>query len=206
MGGMGGMGGGSGCKISMLWNWYTIDACFISRTWRITSRGMFAGSCIGVICLVCSLEFLRRLGKEYDRYLVRQFERRSYQGAPSELSDERLTNERSYQGAQSEGSDERLTDGRSSGGAKVFSVAAMRRLRRQGTFKPNVVQQFTRALLHMMQFGVAYFIMLLAMYYNGYIIICILIGALVGSFLFNWESLGGVARQSDAEDPTVCCG
>jgi hypothetical protein len=30
MGGMGGMDGGMGgasCKISMLWNWYTIDAC-----------------------------------------------------------------------------------------------------------------------------------------------------------------------------------
>ena len=28
MGGMGGMDMGSGkCKISMLWNWYTVDAC-----------------------------------------------------------------------------------------------------------------------------------------------------------------------------------
>lgn len=33
---------------------------------------MFAGSCIGVIFLVISLEFLRRLGKEYDRFLLRQ--------------------------------------------------------------------------------------------------------------------------------------
>ena len=27
---------------------------------------MFAGSCIGVICLVLSLEFLRRVAREYD--------------------------------------------------------------------------------------------------------------------------------------------
>jgi solute carrier family 31 (copper transporter), member 1 len=147
---------------------------FISRTWRITSKGMFAGSCIGVILLVCSLEFLRRLGKEYDRYLVRQFERQAYQRTPSEMSDE--PSDRAAAGP---------------GGAKGFTTSASRRTTHKRTFKPNVLQQFTRALLHMLQFGVAYFIMLLAMYYNGYIIICILIGALLGSLVFNWETLGG---------------
>ena len=28
------------------------------------------------------------------------------------------------------------------------------------------------------------------MYYNGYIIICIFIGAYLGSFVFQWEVLG----------------
>lgn len=30
----------------------------------------------------------------------------------------------------------------------------------------------------------------LAMYYNGYIIISIFIGAFLGSFVFQWETLG----------------
>jgi hypothetical protein len=29
----------------------------------------------------------------------------------------------------------------------------------------------------------------LAMYYNGYILICIFIGAYIGSFVFQWETL-----------------
>ena len=29
------------------------------------------------------------------------------------------------------------------------------------------------------------------MYYNGYIIICIFIGAYLGSFVFHWETIGG---------------
>jgi copper transporter 1 len=29
------------------------------------------------------------------------------------------------------------------------------------------------------------------MYYNGYIIICIFLGAYIGSFIFHWEPLGG---------------
>jgi len=31
--------------------------------------------------------------------------------------------------------------------------------------------------------------MLLAMYFNGYIIICILIGAFLGAFVFGWHSM-----------------
>ena len=34
-------------------------------------------ACIGVILLVLSLEFLRRLGKEYDRFLARQYRQHS---------------------------------------------------------------------------------------------------------------------------------
>jgi copper transporter 1 len=50
--------------------------------------------------------------------------------------------------------------------------------------------------------------MLLAMYYNGYIIICIFIGAYIGYFLCGWETLsvgkGGQDRMQ--ENATVCCG
>jgi solute carrier family 31 (copper transporter), member 1 len=149
---------------------------FISRTWRITSTGMFAGSCIGVICLVFSLEFLRRLGKEYDKYLLRDHERQLYRRTTSGSSEEPLNNT------------DRSRDGKS------VAVTGLQRHRHQQAFKPNMLQQSIRALLHMLQFGVAYFIMLLAMYYNGYVIICILIGALLGSFIFNWETLGATSR------------
>ena len=47
---------------------------FLSRSWHIESHGMFAASCIGVGLLVVSLEFLRRIGKEYDVAVLRQFQ------------------------------------------------------------------------------------------------------------------------------------
>jgi copper transporter 1 len=56
-----------------------------------------------------------------------------------------------------------------------------------GPYRPSPMEQLVRALLHMLQFAVAYFVMLLAMYYNGYIIICIFIGAFLGSLVFSWE-------------------
>jgi copper transporter 1 len=56
----------------------------------------------------------------------------------------------------------------------------------------------------MLQFGVAYFIMLLAMYYNGYIIICILVSAFLEAIIFNWDAIR--TEQGAEEDPTVCGG
>ena len=53
----------------MFWDWYTVDACFISSTWHITSAGIFADSCVGVICLVILLEFLRGVQREHDHLL-----------------------------------------------------------------------------------------------------------------------------------------
>ncbi|CAM1504394.1 Fc.00g019850.m01.CDS01 [Cosmosporella sp. VM-42] len=152
-------GMGSNCKISMLWNWNTVDSCFISSSWHVTSKGMFAGSCIGVIFLVLSLEFLRRSVKEWDRYLVKQH----------------LENFEGSSAAAAGDSD------RNKSGASACTVVP--------PFRPNVWQQAIRALLHMMQFAVAYFVMLLAMYYNGYLIICIFIGAFLGAFIFQWETL-----------------
>jgi copper transporter 1 len=201
----------------MLWNWYTVDACtcflertphrprrsygvlpipiltfaigFLSRSWHITSKGMFAGSCIGVILLVLSLEFLRRVGKEYDRYIINQYNK-SFPTATAATA------------SSSVSSNNHVSKGPSASAASTPCNTLAKR------FRPSVAQQAVRALLHMIQFAIAYFIMLLAMYYNGYIIICIFIGAFLGFFAFGWESfavgLGGSDRLQ--EQVTVCCG
>jgi copper transporter 1 len=122
----------------MLWNWNTVDSCFIAQSWHITSPGMFAGSCIGVICLVIALEFLRRSGKEYDRYILREYQKTlATRAVPA-----------------SSGSS---TD-HSKNGATLLTRAATT----PTTFRPTVLQQAIRALLHMLAFAVAYFVMLYA--------------------------------------------
>ncbi|KAJ5095708.1 hypothetical protein NUU61_005064 [Penicillium alfredii] len=263
MGGMD-MGGGSSCQISMLWNWNTIDACFLSTSWHIRSRGMFAGSCIGVICLVLCLEFLRRVSREYDAFIVRRARlRRLYmsgsppaRGSPSGYttgeqpgpgdstqgpktttttnsscvpgrvnsvkggccdgpdltsSASSIVKEDVITPAPEPGSDDKGLNRITSTAAGAFSaqntpttptappaaaVASSPRFASDpATLEPyraSPVEQTVRALLHMLQFAVAYFVMLLAMYFNGYIIICIFIGAFLGAFIFSWEpvSLG----------------
>jgi solute carrier family 31 (copper transporter), member 1 len=86
------------------------------------------------------------------------------------------------------------------------------------TFRATPVQQLIRSVIHMATFAVAYFIMLLAMYFNGYIIICIFLGALLGKFLCDWESVkfpvgsmstatqNGKSKGGVEEELTYCCG
>lgn len=138
----------------MLWNWDTVDTCFLSKSWQIHSQGGFAAFCIGVILLVSFLEFLSYLVRQYDYYLITQ-----------RLEKVRLAEEASQLP-----------------GLQPAIPTTM--------FRPSIPQQALRALLRAIQFGVAYWIMLIAMYLNGYIIICIIIGAFAGAFTFQWERLG----------------
>ncbi|EGX53365.1 Copper Transporter integral membrane protein that functions in high affinity copper transport [Orbilia oligospora] len=183
-----------GCKISMLWNWYTVDSCFISRTWRVSSEGIFALSCIGVVLLVISLEFVRRMQREYDRHIIRH----ATAAAATTIN-------------ESIGAGKLADEGSPVSGTPVpsqvrgFNNASSRlaRFLRPFNFRPSFLQQVVRGLLYMVQFGAAYFVMLMAMYYNGYIIICILIGAFLGFTLFGYDNLA--PSGSHQETGTSCC-
>lgn len=167
----------------MLWNWYTIDACFLSTSWHITSNGMFAVSCIGIAALVVALEFFRRIGKEYDALIVRQFKRNLNARAASFRTQNNFN----------ESSEPPFT-----------------------TFRATPLQQLIRSILHAVVFGLAYVVMLLAMYYNGYIIISIILGAGIGKFLCDWMvvQIPLFARGDDSgknidhqvDEASVCCG
>lgn len=123
----------------MLWNWYTVDSCFIASSWHVRSSGAFAGSCIGVILLVIALEFIRRTQREYDAYILRQ-----WKSSVTELQAER-------------------SESGSSTAKQPLSTVVIPLQRRTGVFQPSIFQQIIRSLLFMVQFGVGYFVMLLAM-------------------------------------------
>lgn len=105
---------------------------------------MFAGSCIGVICLVISLEFLRRVQREYEA-----FNRRRDQKSPNTISrstDRSVSSseENSELGASKDNATVRITRGNRLGVARS-EPARMMLLKRQ----------LIRSALHMVQFGVA---------------------------------------------------
>ena len=181
----------------MLWNWYTLDACFLANSWHITSAGMFGGSCIGVIALVMLLEFIRRVQREYDAYVLRRSSSSSrhlstFHGQKQRqqrLSGEDSSSSSSSSGAAADKNGDGKTprvqtaeagvgDGGASGSGKIGGGL--------------LLAQTIRAFIYTCQFAVAYIVMLLAMYYNGYIIICIFIGAFLGHFTFGWD----LARKS----------
>lgn len=169
---------------------------------------MFAGSCIGVICLVLSLELLRRLGRVYDSFIVRRARlRRLYMSDSStaqSTSNVPLRSEENTKpatnccggnvepdarfssadditpvpGSPQNGDSKKqasVSAAAAASSANVIRDGAVQRERQEGMlapYRPSLVEHSVRSLLHMVQFAVAYIIMLLAMYFNGYIIIC----------------------------------
>ena len=144
---------GGGCKISMLINYNTVGACFISEDWRITSTAMFAGSCVGVVCLSVLLELLRRAVKEWDRRLVRDHVARFRASSPSSSSP--ASSASSGGGGGGVKGDPAAGE---AGGARCPAAVATQAV---PPFRPKLWQQVIRSFLHTAQFTVAYFIMLL---------------------------------------------
>ncbi|EAL21146.1 hypothetical protein CNBD5220 [Cryptococcus deneoformans B-3501A] len=186
MGGMSGMGGmgmdsghghshshmGSGhgadsapaCRISMLLNFNTIDACFLSPNWHIRSKGMFAGSIIGIFFLCVLIELIRRLGREFDRWLVKRAGATSCGGEVSSVA-------------------EYGKDGGQGGLLNVRTAAAR--------YVPSWPHQILRGFIYGSQFTAAFFVMLLGMYFNVIVLIFIFLGQTVGYMLFGRDTCGG---------------
>jgi copper transporter 1 len=171
----------------MLWNWNVVDSCFIFPSWHIDNNAMFAASCIGTAFLVVCLEFLRRTSHEYDAHLLRQFQRR-LQHQQAALANSTPTS---------------CCDG-------PIAVVDLQ----YATFRVSALQQLVRAIIHGITLGVAYLVMLLVMYYNGFIFISVILGAVLGKFLCDWMvvrmAYGGVGekkvrRSETGAGPTGCC-
>ncbi|KUI70796.1 Copper transport protein ctr4 [Cytospora mali] len=197
------------CKIQMLWNWNTIGACFITPQWQVASRGGMVGSCFGVVFLVIALEMLRRAAKEFDRWIIRRHNHKQATapaGAshgqippadPTRAADQSVSAAAAPAGPGVAGGVDGAVSRKSGSTATASDVsgagdaASVRDEKRPGRVAPGG------------DFGVAR----LAMNYNGYIIISIIVGAYMGFFLFSWEALsqGTRSNTSAGDEATLCC-
>lgn len=180
-GGMGGMHmghgmGGNSCDMTMIGNWKTVGTCFLSPSWYNSDIAKFAGSCIGVAFWVILTECIRRWSREYDRYIIRTAAANVRRVVAEERS--------------------RDIEGRGLGNMLARSYVGDGGLLR---LRPTLIQQALRALLYAIQFTSAYLIKLIAMTFNGYILLSIILGAMVGYFFSTWDTLGTIAL-----DPESC--
>ncbi len=180
----------------MLWNWNTVDACFLSASWQIRSAATFALLCIGVIMLVVLFEALRRAGREYDRYIIRArvAGQITHSVSPSNGPSDVRSNKEPVPAPDGAGP---ASAGEQSSSAAPFrpSVAqpsGERHCYARYSLPPHISSccKFSR-LAPRSGLGVRCVLSRgsLAMYFNGYVIICIFIGAYLGSYVFEWEVL-----------------
>lgn len=196
--------------------------------YRISSNAQFAGSVIGVFLLVTLIELIRRWGREWDRYIVRkEMTARAEYLASLETSSQHETKSLVAHADQPSGatqpeSEADITTGGVHGtqgnmadpstvqkpksahrvffGLPAHSPASQYWSRRAPRFRPTVLQQLVRSFIYALQFTGAYLIMLIAMTFNGYLILAIILGGLFGHFVSTWDALAFDLSNTD-EDP-----
>ena len=167
----------------MLWNWNTLDSCFLSESWHITSNGMLAGSCIGIICLVLLLEVLRRLQRAYDRRFIRRnnLDQGCMCGSSCRcVGSGGTTNSNSNSSSSNNNNTNNTNASAGDGDARPRNV-------------PTLLQSALLAALLLLQLAIAYILMFLAMSYNGYVIVCIFIGSYIRYFILARDSARAAA-------------
>jgi len=201
----------------MLWNWYTVDSCFIARSWHVSSKAQFAGSCIGVFLLVLSAQWLHRASREYDAAIARRKNLHLKQDPyKSSTSLENVEKDDSILSRVNTDNNEALKFFPENTAFSNLLQPIIYTLSHNwfwdfkkgstfGVAYPNFVEHLIRSLIFTIQWGQSYIIMLLFMYYNGYIIISCLLGALFGRILFNYEPITCATRSDSEDNDKKCC-
>ncbi|KAI1432860.1 Ctr copper transporter family-domain-containing protein [Xylaria sp. CBS 124048] len=166
---------------------HTIDGCFVFRAWHIHSRAGFAGLCIGTILIVFILEGLRHGSRQYNRYIIGCYQKQSMLEAHAE-SCRRILEVTVRRQAISPVSPAVIANGIKRATLKAAETVSQASVP-LSAFDLNLRQKVFRALIHTAQLAVTYLIMFLAMSYNGFIIICIILGAFLGNLFFHWDRL-----------------
>ncbi|KAJ7217751.1 copper transporter [Mycena pura] len=154
--------GASDCAMNMLWNTQIIDTCIVFRSWHVTSSAFFLGSCLAIVALGVFYEYLRAFSKSLDKRIAAALvasgkgKTRAASGRSSPASDE----------------DAVLLTGR-----RVFKIAST------GTPVPPLLR-ILRAALYGATVFLSFFLMLVFMTYNAYLIFATVFGAALGHYIF----------------------
>lgn len=213
MGGMSGMASSSSmsgmsmsCTMSMLWNWYTDDVCFISNKWKTTTKAKFGGSCVGVFALLLALNWLRRFMNEYKNECAKL----RLSAARVKISSCKTLKSRAKPFIQMNIGRTALMDDLANPFLQVLRHNWLNCISNdhfvlEGN-KMYIYQSYLEhtlsCVLSTIEWSVLHVTMLLFMYFNGYIFISCMIGTGVGYFLFQYKAVKPLYGYTS---PKRCC-
>lgn len=164
-GGHGDMDMGPKCTMNMLWNTQIVDTCVVFRSWHISSRFTFALSFVAIILISVGYEWLRTYQRAVDQRIALAL-------------------------ARGKGRDKGSVSGRSSPevpGQDVEEAGLLTGRARKAAGSGTPVPPFSRVLragLYGASVFVSFFLMLVFMTYNAYLILAVVLGASIGHFVF----------------------
>ncbi|CAL1706434.1 unnamed protein product [Somion occarium] len=173
------------CSMNMLWNTQIEDTCIVFRSWHISSTTAFVFSCLIVVALGVLYEWLRRAQSNLDVKIA------------ASLS------------AQGKGKGRSGVSGRSSPEVDSEEAGLLTGLRvvkeHTGTTVP-LTARLTRAFLYGLTVFLSFFLMLVFMTYNAYLILAVVVGAAIGHFVFNPQmDVEGILAGSSASGKGMAC-
>ncbi|KAI4146681.1 MAG: hypothetical protein LQ341_002014 [Variospora aurantia] len=166
---------GPKCNMNMLFTWDTTNLCIIFPQWHIYSTFSLFISLIGVIVLTAGYEFVREMSRRYEASSA-EYTNKLPSKTPT-LREEKGTvraEAKRFVFLKGEDDDERernslLWAGKSAGEAEKK-------------------QKIIKAAFYAVQVFYSFFIMLLFMTYNGWIMLAVAVGAFVGYLAFGNSS------------------
>ncbi|KAG9125108.1 hypothetical protein FRC07_008946 [Ceratobasidium sp. 392] len=176
-GGHGGMDMGPKCDMNMLWNTQIIDTCIVFKSWHISSTGTFIVSFLAIVALGVAYEWLRRAQTVLDVRIARSISKGKASALDGPDSEEAPLNPRAYKKPAMFAE----LDFKDSG------IEAIRMA--DATLSPGA--RISRAALYGASVFLSFFLMLVFMTYNAYLILAVVVGASLGHYVFG--------AQMDAE-------
>lgn len=167
------------CSMHMLWNTQIIDTCVVFSQWHIRSNLQFVFSFFAIVALGMLYEYLRVFSRDFDKLIAMKMRIQSGRRTP-------LT-------ASGHSSPERHGDAEERGLLNGLRVA-----RNQGFAVPPL-HRVMRAVLYGASVGLSFFLMLVFMTYNAYLIFAVIFGAAVGHYI-----LGGTMEPNGPDKGMAC--
>ncbi|KAI1795601.1 Ctr copper transporter [Ganoderma leucocontextum] len=162
---------GPECSMNMLWNTQIADTCIVFRSWHISTTSAFVFSCAVIVGLGVLYEYLRVAQRNLDRRIAATL---SAQGKGKAAAAAALAH-----GSVS-GRDSPEIDSEEAG---LLTGALVKKMH-VGTPLPFTAR-VTRASLYGAQVFLSFFLMLVFMTYNAYLILATVVGAAIGHFIFS---------------------
>ncbi|KIL61152.1 hypothetical protein M378DRAFT_180172 [Amanita muscaria Koide BX008] len=160
------------CSMHMLWNTQIIDTCIIFPSWHITSTTSFVFSFFAIVLLGVFYEYLRLVQGRVDAYIA-QVVKSGHRGKrPLRSASASPVGGISTSLTEIDEDRELLT------GRKVFRPSAV-----SGIPVP-FLYRLLRASIYGSTVFLSFFLMLVFMTYNAYLILAVVLGAIIGNFKF----------------------
>ncbi|PTU17569.1 hypothetical protein P175DRAFT_0512289 [Aspergillus ochraceoroseus IBT 24754] len=156
------------CNMNMLFTWSTKNLCIIFSRWRITGPLSLLGSLVVIVILTAGYEGVRQVTRQYEVAHARRLSAYSSTAVGSnEIGNDAITADDAL------GNQTYVPDTSS---PLLVGSDNKRAIERRG--------KITMAALYAVQVFYSFFIMLLFMTYNGFVMLAVAVGAFVGYLAF----------------------